>query len=113
VTEFDPQAEPSQLSAFVAAYRTGSLVAGVDIVGPWSGSLSNGSERLALEKPLVSDEPGDEPWAIVDEVQYGDTTPWPTAADGSGAALQRIDPTGTGSGHDPGNWQATTPTPGY
>jgi hypothetical protein len=113
IVGFDPETEPYRLAAFANAYGAAILVAGVNVVGPWSGNLSNSSERLALEKPLVNDEPNEKLWAIVDEVGYGDTTPWPTAADGTGAALQRIDATGQRSGNDPNNWRAAAPTPGY
>lgn len=114
VVGFDPHTEPSRLAAFVAAYRTAPLTPGVDIAGPFSGSLSNSSERIALEKPLVTGAP-DEPsaWVIIDEVGYADTAPWPPAADGAGAALQRIDATGAHCGNDPDNWQAAPPTPGH
>jgi len=114
VVGFDPHTEPSRLAAFVATYQAAPLTPGVDVVGPWAGNLSNSSERIALEKPLVVGAP-DVPsaWAIIDEVGYGDTAPWPPAADGAGAALQRIDPTGAHSGNDPANWQAAPPTPGH
>jgi len=68
---------------------------------------------VALEKSL----PGDDPaaplaWVIVDEVIYGDTSPWPAGPDGEGEALQRITPDPGDSGNDPTNWQAAAPTPG-
>ena len=113
VVGFDPHAETSRLQAFIAAYHTGTLTPGVHVVGPWSGSLSNASERLALERPQAADQVGDlGSWVIVDEVIYADTPPWPDAADGTGQALERIHADQYHSGSDPGNWQAASPTPG-
>jgi len=113
VVGFDPYAETSRLQAFIAAYNTGTLTPGVHIVGPWSGSLSNSSERVALEKPQAADQVGDlGSWVIVDEVIYADMSPWPDAADGTGQALERIHADQYHSGSDPGNWQAASPTPG-
>ncbi|MHC4559689.1 MAG: hypothetical protein ACYS80_20545, partial [Planctomycetota bacterium] len=51
VVGFDPAVDTVRLNAFIAAYNTGPLAVGEDIVGPWSGNLSNSSERLALKKP--------------------------------------------------------------
>lgn len=48
------------------------------VLGPWVGNLSNRGGRIRLRKP--SD-------AIVLEVDYDDTAPWPTAADGTGHSL--------------------------
>jgi hypothetical protein len=113
VVGFDPYAETSRLEAFIAAYGTGSLTAGGDILGPWSGNLSNAGERVALEKPLRSDQPGDlSLWVIVDEVIYGDCAPWPEAADGDGDSLQRIRASGNYCGNDPENWRSDEPSPG-
>jgi hypothetical protein len=113
VVDFDPHTEIMRLALFMAAYNLGPLTAGIDIVGPWSGSLSNSSERLALERPQPPDQPGDSIcWVIVDEVIYGDLWPWPEGTDGTGAALQRIYADQHHSGNDPGNWQADEPSPG-
>ncbi len=57
----------------------------------YSGSLSNGGERVALETSTNQ---------IVIEFTYYDTVPWPTQADGDGFSLvsARVNPTG-----DPNN----------
>jgi hypothetical protein len=113
VVGFDPQAETTRLQAFIAAYNTGTLTPGVHVVGPWSGSLSNASERVALERPQAPDQVGDlGSWVVVDEVSYADTPPWPQAADGEGQALHRVHADQYHCGNDPSNWQAAAPTPG-
>jgi hypothetical protein len=96
------------LNAFRAGYRISN---GATILGPYSGKLSNRSDRVALEKPQSPDLPG-EPysWVIVDEVIYGNHPPWPAAAHGTGNALERV--SAAQSGNDPANWIAAPPSPG-
>ncbi len=52
-------------------------------LGPWTGSLSGGGDRLALK-----DERGNP----VDEVRYGTSSYWPSEADGGGSSLELKDP---------------------
>src|SRR5690606_29748804 len=47
---------------------------------------------------------------VVDSVTYGDRRPWPAAADGSGASLQRLEFAGIGD--HPAAWVAREPSPG-
>jgi hypothetical protein len=113
IVGFDPATETTRFATFIAAYDAGSLTAGVEIAGPWSGSLSNSGERLGLEYPLSPDQPGQFVcWVIVDEVIYSDVAPWPEAADGGGDALQRVFMDQNHSSNAPANWQAASPTPG-
>lgn len=70
------------------------------LLGPWEGTLDNGSERVVL---LDGDN------AYVDSFTYEDDSPWPQAADGDGESLQRV------CTHAPTrkllNWRGGLPTP--
>lgn len=114
IVPFDPS-DAALLGAFETEYSC-DLTAGVNVVGPWSGSLSNGGERLALEMPQDSDDPLDPlaiSWILIDQVSYSDYDPWPVAADGQGYSLTRRYPDDPGySGDDASGWKAATPTPG-
>jgi hypothetical protein len=95
-------------------YRTeNDLPANLVIVGPFSGSLRNGGERLALQRPadptLVDGETF-VPFIDVDVVHFDDVAPWPLSADGLGDSLNRSSLTNFGS--DPASWLAENPTPG-
>ncbi len=110
---FDPQVETSRLSAFVAVYGSGALTPNVTVFGPWQGNLANGGERVALERSQSTGDASDPvAWGLVDEVIYGDVSPWPATPDGQGDALQRLTADPTQSGIDPANWQAAPPSPG-
>ena len=76
---------------------------GIDALGPWSGRLRKGGERLALRDSF--DE-------IVDRVDYGAGFPWPTGSRGGGGSAELIYP---GLDNDlGGSWRtsgtATAPT---
>ena len=64
-----------------------------DVLGGFTGSLSNGGETIHLLD--LNDR-------VMDELIYDDSGQWPVAADGSGAALaKRSEHAGTG---DPDSW---------
>lgn len=69
----------------VVARDSAALMAkypGRTIAGPWSGSLSDEGERIALEDPAGNP---------VDEVEYGTRIRWPEFADQGGASLELRD----------------------
>jgi hypothetical protein len=106
VVKFDPMTNTAANASFRAKYGVGP---GVKLFGPYEGKLDNSSEVVELRKPTTA-VAGVVPYVVVDEVEYGDSTPWPEAADGSGASLQRVD---VGAyGNDPLNWIAGVPTAG-
>jgi hypothetical protein len=74
---------------------------GIAVNGTYSGRLDNGGEALTLEHSLGF---------RVFTMSYGESEPWPLAADGLGGSLQRASlalPPG-----DPNAWVAAPPTPG-
>jgi len=76
---------------FRARYGPGRFVA-----AQYDGKLDNGGERVALE-----DRAGNP----VDELEYDDLAPWPTAPDGTGPSLELLDPALDNS--LPGSWAAS------
>jgi hypothetical protein len=110
VVDFDPAANPATLSAFRARYGVST---NVPIFGPYAGRLSDEGESIELYKPdspALAPSAGFIPFILVDRVNYLPATPWPTAAAGGGASLQRRIP--GNFGNDPLNWQADSPSAG-
>jgi hypothetical protein len=108
VVSFAP-ADNVTLAAFQTAYGITNL--NQPIVGPYTGKLGNRSNRVGLERPQPPDAVGQSfSWIVVDEVTYGNQSPWPPSAHGGGHSLHRISP--SQSGDDPANWIAGPPTPG-
>jgi len=90
-------------AAFAATY---GATPGTQILGPFTGSLSNNGEDVQLSLPgnvLVADHY----YILTDRVRYYDVAPWPLEADGDGFALVRKDH--VAYGNDPANWQAGHP----
>ena len=73
---------------------------GVNIVGPFTGSLDNSGERIRLSRPNPTDS--GQSYIVVDQVRYNDKLPWPPEADGEGPSLERI--AAAEYGNDPVNW---------
>ncbi|MCB0046279.1 MAG: lamin tail domain-containing protein [Caldilineaceae bacterium] len=76
----------------------------VPIIGPYPGNLNNDGETIALLAPGPPNAVGPQPYFEMDVVTYSDTAPWPSEADGEGAALARI--ALDQYGNDPDNWRA-------
>lgn len=86
VVPFDPS-NKAELNAFCEVYELDPQFE--VFYGPYSGSLSNGGERVALESPQTSAVPDEVSWVVVDELFYFDQSPWPVSADGTGYPLVR------------------------
>ncbi len=112
VVSFDPATDAAALAAFRSAYGVAPTV---PIVGPYSGKLDNAGESVELYMPDPPQLPpsldaGLVPYVLEDRVEYSSVDPWPVAADGTGASLQRVNP--AAYGNDPINWMAAAPSPG-
>lgn len=92
-------------NAFRARWNVPASVA----IFQFAGNLQDSGENLEVLAPDAPTTNG-VPFYSVDTVRYNDRKPWPLAADGAGASLQRI--TNAAYGNDPINWLAATPTPG-
>lgn len=112
IVGFDPVHQTNELAAFRSVY---GLSTNVSIYGPYSGRLDNQGERIKLFQPDEpqgpdADQPGTVPYVLADEVNYGNTSPWPTNANKTGFTFQRID---SGAyGDDPINWKSAAATAG-
>jgi hypothetical protein len=108
VVPFDP-ADAVARAAFESHYPT---AASAVLVGPYLGRLSNGGEKVQLQRPdePPAEEPDFIPRLLEDEAAYDDEAPWPTSADGVGNSLVRVSPGAWG--HAAAGWIAQTPSPG-
>jgi hypothetical protein len=78
------------IAANASAYAGAYGVAGGVAVGEFlAGNLQNNGETLTLLKPAASSNEVD---LVVDKVRYESALPWSTNANGTGSALQLIDP---------------------
>ena len=84
-----------------------NLPADVVVLGPYSGALQDNGEFQQLQQPDAPDIDTNGvafvPYVTVDEVRYGNLSPWPTNAAGSGPSLERINL--RSYGNDPINWR--------
>ncbi|MBN2506248.1 MAG: lamin tail domain-containing protein, partial [Verrucomicrobia bacterium] len=112
VVSFDPNTNATQ----TAEFRARNIVPpDIPLYGPWDGKLDNSSDGVELMRPDLPDAPpsptaGYVPYLLAERVRYSDVAPWPSAADGIGLSLQRID--AAAYGNDPANWIAAGPGPG-
>lgn len=74
----------------------------------FSGGLQDNGENIDLQRPEGITERG-LIYITVDAVRYNDRSPWPVAASGAGASIQKRDK--TKFGNDPLNWIAAIPNP--
>jgi hypothetical protein len=98
-----PPGETVLVVADLAAFRA-TYGAGPRVVGPYSGSLSNGGEGIVLQLPAPYD-------AAILRFTYSDA--WYPDTDGGGKSLviqDSADPPVTWN--DPASWQPSDPTPG-
>jgi hypothetical protein len=112
VVGFDPALHLNDFHAFRQHYELDSNVV---ILGPFEGRLDNSGERVRLLKPdSPQSSPGPDfgfvPYLVVDEIDYGNSEPWPTDANATGLSIQRI--VSHVHGNEPYNWVAAPPTPG-
>ena len=105
VVGFDPTANPAALATFRTTY---GLSAAVPIVGPFTPKLANNTHRLELAYPATNG--ANITYLNVDQVEYRDLAPWPTAPDGTGPSLQRR--SRSEIGNTAANWASAAPTPG-
>ena len=98
-----------------ALFRTRHAIpAAIPILGPWTNSLADDGDRVALFKPDPPQLPphpdaGLVPYILVEEVEYLPTAPWPVEAAGMGSALLRRD--AAAFANEPSNWTSDSVAP--
>jgi len=111
VVRFDPD-DPDDAESLDTFRLHYAVKPWVDIVGGYTGSLSNRGDQVCLLR--AGDPPLEEkvliPLLLEDEVIYGDEAPWPATADGFGYSLNRLG--GAHWGNAATSWTAVPPSPG-
>lgn len=92
------------------AFRARFAVPGSVDIFRYTGTLQDSGEWLELLAPDAPSGTNGVPYYAVDAVRYNDRNGWPSAADGFGGSLQRLQP--TQYANDPIAWAAALPTPG-
>lgn len=82
----------------------------------YPGKLSNRGEKISIEEPsaiayTLNADSLRTFYRVSDAILYSDDGLWPEEADGDGYSLNRVD--FEISGHEPSNWIAAQPTPGF
>ncbi|RIK74873.1 MAG: hypothetical protein DCC68_22275 [Planctomycetota bacterium] len=92
---------------FAANPENAAIPVGVQVLGPFTGSLDNAGENVELFRPGPAAS-----MILADRVEYDDEPAWPVAADGTGPSLSKL--AASAYGNDPINWTAgpTDGTPG-
>ncbi len=106
--QFDRSAGPASIAArgFLLVARNPAAVGRVAripptaIAGPYTGKLSNSTDRIVLSGPNGN---------VVEVVEYAQGGSWPARADGLGSSLQRI--SSDAPGNLPQNWDVVFTDP--
>ena len=111
ILPFDP-AKPENAESLQPFRNIYGLAQSAALIGGYSGHLDDkgGTVRLLRPDAPPVEEPTFVPHILEDGVDFKDSAPWPTAADGGGRSLTRVD--GANWGFDPASWTAELPTAG-
>ena len=91
------------------AFRSRWAVPAGVLVFSYSGGLQDNGENLELQRPAPPTG-NNLDYITVDAVRYHNVEPWPPAAAGLGASLQKYAP--QTYGNEPTNWTGALPSPG-
>lgn len=93
----------TNIPVFIQTHAVGT---NIQVIGSWTGMLNNAGDDIRLYKPGPP-ETNMVPYYLVENIDYSDDAPWPTAPDGNGPSLERIHYTNYGNTAD--NWFAGAP----
>lgn len=111
VVNFDPASNATAVAAFRARY---GVPQSTPVYGPFGGRLADEGERIGWLAPDTPEQDGPEeglvPYVLLEGIAYSNDAPWPAAAAGGGASLQRV--VAAVYGNESTNWCAWAPSPG-